>query len=92
MRLIRAKLFLGVLALVLCVMPSPYCHSADLKEAVQLMKQGQQLVDKARYREAVDVFKKMEASCGANEECHAAALFWIGRSYVELSQFTEAQP
>ncbi len=72
-------------------MPNPYCHSADLKEAVQLMKQGQQLVDQARYREAIDVFQKMARSCGANEECQAAALFWTGRSYLELSLFREAQ-
>lgn len=83
-------LFVSLIAISFAMVASQ-SHGEDLQAAIQLMKQGQKLIDQARYREAIDVFKKMETSCGSNDECNAAALFWIGRSYLELSLYKEAE-
>lgn len=70
----------------------PQSQGDNTQAAVQLMKQGQALLHQARYPEALATFRKMSSSCGANEECQAFALFWIARSYLELSRFNEAEP
>ncbi len=80
--------FLAIVSILLVTQSK----GADMETPIRLMKQGQQLVEQERYEKAIDIFKEMERSCGANDECKAAALFWLGRSYVELSLFSEAEP
>jgi tetratricopeptide (TPR) repeat protein len=86
-----SNFLLATICAILFMTSSENSHASDLQTAVQLMNQGQKLVDQGRYREAIEVFQRMSNACGANEECQAASLFWIGRSYLELSQFHEAE-
>lgn len=64
--------------------------AADLKVAMELNKKGEQLVEKAQYSEAISVFTRMQDSCVDHEYCRGVASFWLGRCYLEVSEYDRA--
>jgi tetratricopeptide (TPR) repeat protein len=71
----------------------------DIKAALALNKEGENLLEGGRLEEALGTFTKMLDACGSHEFCSGAARFYIGRSHYEsgrcdkaMSFFDEAEP
>ncbi|MCX5871757.1 MAG: tetratricopeptide repeat protein, partial [Deltaproteobacteria bacterium] len=65
--------------------------SSDIKKAIALNKQGENLLTQGKYSAAEEKFKLMLDSCGANAYCEAIARFYLGRCYVESARFNLAE-
>ncbi len=64
--------------------------AADLAAARSLSQKGVRLIHQARFHEALDVFRRMRKACGGHDYCRAIAEFYLGRCYLELSDFDRA--
>ncbi|MBI5568894.1 MAG: tetratricopeptide repeat protein [Desulfomonile tiedjei] len=61
--------------------------AADNEQVRDLNREGQRLMDQARFREAIGVFTRMLRVCGDDEFCQGIAKFYLGRSHFEVSDF-----
>ena len=82
--------FFILIMLCLQIFSVPTPDAADLAAARSLSQKGVRLLDQARFHETLDVFRRMRKACGGHEYCSAIAEFYLGRCYLELSDYDRA--
>lgn len=78
----------ALLALTLIAGTNPCV--GDSRTAGGLLEEGRKQIESAQYRQALETFERMKAVCGDNPQCRGAALFYLGRCHLELSDYHEA--
>lgn len=65
-------------------------RAADTALARKLNREGEALLEKSRYHEAIEVFRRMLQAAKDNPYASAVAVFYLGRCELELAEYDSA--